>query len=58
MDDSGNPLALGGMPSMRLARAVERDLQRRIKLALFWAVGIVVLVLTLFSWLLLTYFPK
>jgi serine/threonine-protein kinase len=53
LDISATPLSAAGMPSMRLARAVERDQQKQMKFAVFAAVGIVTGLLVLIGWLML-----
>jgi serine/threonine-protein kinase len=53
LDASATPLSAAGMPSMRLARAVERDQQQRMRMAVVAAVGIVSALLILVSWLML-----
>ena len=50
MDVSATPLSAAGMPSMCLSRAVERDQQQRMKVAVFVAVGIVTALLAAVSW--------
>jgi serine/threonine protein kinase len=47
------PLSIDSMPSLHLRRAVQSEHQRRLKIAVFVAIGIVCAVLALCSWLLL-----
>jgi serine/threonine protein kinase len=53
LDLAATPMSFSGMPSMHLKRAVEQDQARRLKFAIYTAVGIVLALLALITLFLL-----